>query len=303
MCARLAPVPFAAPDLLCVPLQRFALGCELDKGCLQAIIFAWGPGPHAAKAAALLCRAEEKSRSRNSVGKQSRLRMEIAPCGIMIKFRDGLSASGPAPFNPAPARFDLHQCSAGSPVIILTRAKGPTANEDMAMKLSRRSVLLGAAAGGMAAAVLSLPAAAAGVTINVALWDKGAMSMETMGKMHGRGMGMKSQDMPMAMMGITIDQASVPAGEVTFAVTNTSKDMIHEMVVSPIADTTTPLPYIEDEQRVDEDAAGHVGEVAELDVGAAGALTVTLTPGAYLLYCNIPGHYQSGMWTVVTVTG
>ncbi|WP_309666956.1 plastocyanin/azurin family copper-binding protein [Tabrizicola sp.] len=169
------------------------------------------------------------------------------------------------------------------------------------MKLTRRSALL-AATGAAVATLLSLPATAAGTTINVSLWDKGGMSMETMGKMPAMGM-MMGGDMAMAMMGITADQATVPAGEVTFAVTNTSKDLIHEMVVTAVADPAVPLPYVEDEQRVDEDAAGHVGEVAELDTGATGSLTVTLTPGTYVLYCNVPGHYQMGMWTVITVTG
>jgi len=71
--------------------------------------------------------------------------------------------------------------------------------------------------------------------------------------------------------------------------------------VSPIVDTHTPLPYLPDELRVDEDAATHLGEVSELDPGQSGALTLTLKPGSYILYCNIPGHYVMGMWTVLQV--
>jgi uncharacterized cupredoxin-like copper-binding protein len=26
-----------------------------------------------------------------------------------------------------------------------------------------------------------------------------------------------------------------------------------------------------------------------------------LKPGRYILYCNIPGHYALGMWTLLTV--
>ena len=43
-------------------------------------------------------------------------------------------------------------------------------------------------------------------------------------------------------------------------------------------------------------------EVSELDPGASGSLTVALQPGKYLLICNVPGHYASGMWTEFTVT-
>jgi uncharacterized cupredoxin-like copper-binding protein len=170
------------------------------------------------------------------------------------------------------------------------------------MKLSRRAALF-VAASTIPAMTIAFSASAAGTTVTVSLWDKGNMSMDMMGKVKPMGMGMMGADMAMAMMGITVDQATVPAGELTFEVTNTSKDMIHEMVLSPVADASAPLPYLQDEEKVDEDAAGHVGEVAELDPGARGALTVTLEPGTYILYCNIPGHYITGMWTTITVTG
>lgn len=168
------------------------------------------------------------------------------------------------------------------------------------MKISRRSTIL------MGAAVLSTlgmtPAFAEGTAIAVSLWDKGMTSMDMMGNVNPMGMGMMGADMGMVTMGITIDVATVAAGEVTFNVSNDSKDLIHEMVLSPVADVATPLPYDEDNVKVDEDAAGHLGEVAELEPGQTGALTMTLKPGSYILYCNIPGHYVMGMWTLLTVT-
>lgn len=152
---------------------------------------------------------------------------------------------------------------------------------------------------GCALTVLSaLPAFAAGPVIQVGLWDRGHMPM--MGEPQ---MGLMGADMPMAMMGITVDQAKVPSGEVTFLVTNNSTDIIHEMVLAAVDNVSTQLPYLREEQRVDEDAAGDLGEVAELESGQSGALTMTLKPGTYILYCNIPGHYMAGMWTLLTVTG
>ena len=67
-------------------------------------------------------------------------------------------------------------------------------------------------------------------------------------------------------------------------------------------DGATELPYLVDEKRVDEDATDHLGEVSELDPGKSGSLTVNLTPGTYVLYCNIPGHFIDSMWTMLTVT-
>jgi uncharacterized cupredoxin-like copper-binding protein len=147
------------------------------------------------------------------------------------------------------------------------------------------------------------PALAADTAIAVSLWDSGDKAMEMLGKLAPMGMAMTpGADMKMATMGITLDQATVPAGNVTFNVSNDSKSEIHEMVVAPVADPMKPLPYNKDLMKVDEDGAGHLGEVAELEPGQSGALTLDLKPGTYILYCNIPGHYELGMWTLLTVS-
>ena len=163
------------------------------------------------------------------------------------------------------------------------------------MRLSRRD-LLATAAGLSLAAVAQAPAVAADTTVAVSLWDKGADMPMGM----GLGMGMHG-NMMMSTMGIDATPNSAKAGEITFRAVNASKDTVHEMVLAPVADPEKPLPYNESEGKVDEDAAGHLGEVAELEPGASGALTITLKPGTYILYCNIPGHYAAGMWTLFTV--
>jgi len=153
----------------------------------------------------------------------------------------------------------------------------------------------------MIAAMSSGGAFARNNVIKVSLWDKGAASMGMLGNGQMMGMGHMGGNMAMAPMGIKLSSQTVPAGLVKFEVTNDSKSMVHEMVVSPVNDEKTPLPYSEKDVKVDEDAAGHLGEVAELEPGQKGGLTLTLKPGKYILYCNIPGHYALGMWTVLTV--
>lgn len=165
------------------------------------------------------------------------------------------------------------------------------------MKLTRKKMLVL-----FATATLALfvgQASAKTTVVKVSLWDRGAMSMNMlkMGPMMGMGMG----QMHNGPMGIKVSTATVPAGQVTFNVTNNSKDMVHEMVLSPIKDDKTALPYDTAGQKVDEDAAGHLGEVAELEHGKKGSLTINMKPGQYILYCNIAGHYALGMWTLITV--
>ena len=138
----------------------------------------------------------------------------------------------------------------------------------------------------------------ADATVKASLWDKGG-NMD-MSKNMGLGMGMHGK-MHMAMMGIKIGQESVPAGKVTFEVKNDSKEVIHEMLVAPVANQDVVLPFNANENRVDEEAAKDLGEVSELDPGQSGALTLDLKPGTYVLYCNIPGHFMAGMWTTLTV--
>lgn len=147
--------------------------------------------------------------------------------------------------------------------------------------------------------VLATPAFAASHSINVKLWDK-AGNMD-MSKNLGLGIGMNA-DMSKAVMGVEIDKKTIKAGKITFSVTNVSKDMVHELIVSPISDANETLPYLNNENRVDEEHGSHLGEVSELEPGQSGALTITLKPGLYALFCNIPQHYMDGMWTLLTVT-
>jgi len=169
------------------------------------------------------------------------------------------------------------------------------------MSITRREWI--ALASGLAASLGAGAAFAANRVIKVSLWDTGAMSMSMpprQGSMMGMGAG--GQKMPMAHMGIKVSSVTVPAGVVSFDVRNDSTVMVHEMVISPIKDGKTPLPYNQATNKVDEDAAGHLGEVADLEPGKSGALKLTLKRGRYILYCNVAGHYALGMWTLLTVT-
>lgn len=162
------------------------------------------------------------------------------------------------------------------------------------MNLTRRNFLIAATAA--APALAAVPAAAASETVvDVSLWDDPNKDMAT-----GLGYGMGG-DMSKANMGVRLSRSEVPAGPVAFKVTNDSKGLVHEMVVSPIREAGKPLPYDANLDKVIEDEAGHLGEVAELEPGQKGGLMLDLKPGQYILYCNIPGHYTGGMWTMLTV--
>ena len=141
-------------------------------------------------------------------------------------------------------------------------------------------------------------AAFANSSLQVELWDNG----ETFDLSKNMGMAIGSAaDMSKAPMGIKIQSTVVPAGKVTFKATNTSKSVIHEMMVAPIAKSDAVLPFIAAENRADEETTHDLGMVEFLDPGKTGELTVDMKPGIYVLYCNVPGHLAAGMWTTITV--
>jgi uncharacterized cupredoxin-like copper-binding protein len=102
-------------------------------------------------------------------------------------------------------------------------------------------------------------------------------------------------------MMIKTDQQSVKAGPVDFLVSNDSKTLVHEMIVVSVADPNTPLPYDRKDDRVIESKIKDLGEASDLPPGTKKTLTLTLKPGTYILMCNQPDHYKSGMKANLTV--
>jgi len=105
---------------------------------------------------------------------------------------------------------------------------------------------------------------------------------------------------------VTPDKASISnAGKVTFKVKNTGT-VAHEMVI-----LKTDLPadaLIVGEGKVKEEAVGKViGEIEEFPPNAEKEITLDLSAGRYVLFCNVvesgqtEGHYQKGMRAAFTV--
>ena len=110
-----------------------------------------------------------------------------------------------------------------------------------------------------------------------------------------------STDMQMNGMAIRANPSTLQPGQVTFDVINLSKDLTHEMVLIRLDDPRDQLPYNRDNDEVREDSTVRLGEVSDLPPGGHGSMTLTLTPGLYMLICNQSGHYRAGMHTVLAV--
>ena len=96
--------------------------------------------------------------------------------------------------------------------------------------------------------------------------------------------------------------STVKAGQVTFHVTNSDSSDTHEFVIFKTDLAAGKLP-LDSSNNVDETAQSltKIGEIPDMAPGDVKTLTVTLQPGNYVAICNLPGHYQAGMYAGFTV--
>ena len=147
-------------------------------------------------------------------------------------------------------------------------------------------------------ASLLASAAVAETVVKVTLIDK--MGSDALSKRLGLGMGMHA-DMGQAKMGIAANSKSAVPGMVRFDVTNLASVLMHEVQVARINDESQMLAYDQSRNKVDLEGLQTLGVVSEIMPNKSASLILDLTPGKYLLFCNVAGHYMAGMWAVIVV--
>jgi uncharacterized cupredoxin-like copper-binding protein len=95
--------------------------------------------------------------------------------------------------------------------------------------------------------------------------------------------------------------STVAPGTVTIRVHNSGPDM-HELFV--VRTEATALPLRTDGLTVDEDRIKPetTGSIDGIPPGSTKDTRIHLTPGRYLLFCNMAGHFRGGMHTQLVVT-
>lgn len=101
---------------------------------------------------------------------------------------------------------------------------------------------------------------------------------------------------------ITESFSTVSAGEVVLLVHDKGPST-HELVVVRTDLPSDQLPLRPDGLLVDEDSPQlhRVDELSELDIGDRARLVLNLSPGRYVLFCNLEGHYLGGMHSLLQV--
>lgn len=96
--------------------------------------------------------------------------------------------------------------------------------------------------------------------------------------------------------------SKIKAGQVTFHVSNIDSSDTHSFIIFKTDLAPGDLP-LDSSNNVVETAPGltHIDGIPTLEPNATQDLVVTLQPGNYVAICDLPGHYQAGMYAGFTV--
>ena len=98
-------------------------------------------------------------------------------------------------------------------------------------------------------------------------------------------------------------EASAQAGATVIEAPNEGS-VEHELVVFKTNMDPATLPTEANgevnEEKMDK-IAESAGEIADVEPGESKSNEFNLTPGKYVIFCNLPGHYAQGMYGTLTV--
>jgi uncharacterized cupredoxin-like copper-binding protein len=102
---------------------------------------------------------------------------------------------------------------------------------------------------------------------------------------------------------ISLQQPRQSAGQLTFKIHNDGPSQ-HEFVVVKTDAAASALPYDQAKNQVNEDSSElkAIDEKEAIDSGKDAQLSVNLDAGHYVVFCNLPTHYQLGMHAEFTVS-
>jgi len=138
-----------------------------------------------------------------------------------------------------------------------------------------------------------------GGAIWAAVHDEGEVGAHVDGNGNGNGPpppppGTISVELVDPTWAVNVEPPMTGPGSVTFSVANAGT-ILHNFRVIASDDDPGSLPIDDSGLGVDESAVEVVGTIADFPAGETQELIADLEPGNYVLICNVPGHYESGM--------
>jgi uncharacterized cupredoxin-like copper-binding protein len=127
---------------------------------------------------------------------------------------------------------------------------------------------------------------------------------ETEAAAGGPGTAGKAVEIKMGEFYFNPKNATAPAGKTKIEAPNEGS-VEHELVLFKTNKNPAKLPTEAngevDEEKLDKEAE-EAGEIADVEAGETKSESFNLTPGKYVMFCNLPGHYAGGMYGTITVT-
>jgi uncharacterized cupredoxin-like copper-binding protein len=100
------------------------------------------------------------------------------------------------------------------------------------------------------------------------------------------------------------ENAIAQQGTTTIDAPNEGK-VEHELVVFKSNLDPAKLPTDSsgevDEEKLEQEGAEEAGEIEDVEAGESKSREFDLPPGKYVMFCNLPGHYERGMYGTITV--
>ncbi len=119
----------------------------------------------------------------------------------------------------------------------------------------------------------------------------------------GGGAGGKTLEIKMGYYFFSPADAPADAGPTVIEAPNEGS-VEHELVVFKSEMDPAKLPTEANgevnEEKMDK-IAESAGEIADVESGDTKSGNFKLTPGKYVIFCNLPGHYAQGMYGTLTV--
>ncbi len=99
---------------------------------------------------------------------------------------------------------------------------------------------------------------------------------------------------------VRAERPVVTPGRYVFQLSNAGPT-VHELVVAKVPQPGDELPFDATGMLLDEDSMDVLAADESVEFLAVDPLAVDLDAGEYVLFCNIEGHYRSGMFTRIAV--
>jgi uncharacterized cupredoxin-like copper-binding protein len=134
--------------------------------------------------------------------------------------------------------------------------------------------------------------------------DSGTTTTENENEAAATGGGGPTLAIKMGEFFFSPKNTAAQAGPTTIEAPNEGS-VEHELVVFKTNMDPAKLPTEAsgevNEEKMDK-IAESAGEIPDVEAGEDKSAQFKLTPGKYVIFCNLPGHYAAGMYGTLTVT-